>query len=175
MTDTHPSGAARRGNIAELGTAHLTSMLDLFAQGQRPHHESHPEHFGPGDNTEAIEAYLKGFLKGRNPLRKRTGFAKGWFVDGVLCGYLLYRLELREDVFYGRARWSCFVEDIVIDKNERASGAASALIELMLAEAESRGDCVFGATVWSGNEASARLFERHGFRAQSQTFYKVSQ
>ena len=152
----------------------LEAMTELFAQGQEPHHEAFPDHFGPADDRAAITSYLQGFLKPRNPLRKRHGFAKGWFVDGTLAGYLLYRLSQTNNVFYGQTRWTCYVEDIVVDESARGLGGASALMGALLEEAERLPNCAVSGTVWSMNRASEALFLKHGFEPLSQAFYKVS-
>jgi len=153
----------------------LEDMVQLFGQGQAPHHAAFPQHFGPANDAQAITSYLKGFFKPRNPFRTRRGFAKGWFVDNQLSGYLLYHLHETSNIFYGKMRWTCFVEDIVIGAEARSLGGASQLIEALLAELESLADCAVSATVWSGNEASEALFRKHGFEALSQSFYRVSQ
>ncbi len=151
------------------------AMARLFQQGQKPHHEAFPAHFGPADDSEAIIHYFQGFLKTRNPFRQRRGFAKGLFVDGSLAGYLLYRLYKESSVFYGEPRWTCFVEDIVIDEHARGLGGASALMEALLTEVEPLSNCAMSGTVWNGNAASEGLFRKHGFEPLSQAFYKVSE
>lgn len=152
----------------------LKAMAGLFGQGQNPHHEAFPEHFGPAEEGPAIIHYLQGFLKPRNPLRHRHGFAKGLFVDGALAGYLLYRLNQSNHVFYGKMRWTCFVEDIVVDENARGLGGASALMGALMAEVEPLTNCAVSGTVWNHNSASEALFRKHGFEPLSQAFYKVS-
>ncbi len=151
----------------------LEAMIDLFGQGQEPHHRSFPEHFGPADNFVAISVYLQGFLKPRNPFRQRTGFAKGLFLQESLVGYLLYRLSETNDVFYGKPRWHCHIEDIVVDKRARGLGGASALISTLLAELAPWGECAVSGTVWDGNSASQALFQNQGFEPLSQSFFKV--
>jgi len=152
---------------------HLPAMADLFRQGQQPHHAAFPDLFGPGDNGDAIARFLKGFLPPRNPFRKRRSFAKGWFVNGALCGYLLYRLYQNADVFFGKTRWVCFIEDIVIDHQARSLGGASALMDDLMDELASYKGCTVSATVWRGNDASHALFSKHGFDALSQSFYRI--
>ena len=152
----------------------LEDMVRLFDQGQAPHHTAFPDHFGPANDIPAITGYLRGFFKPRNPFRTRRGFAKGWFVDDQLSGYLLYYLQETSNIFYGKTRWTCFVEDIVIGAEARSLGGASQLITALLAELEPLADCAISATVWSGNEASDALFRKHGFEALSKSFYRVS-
>lgn len=161
------------GSISDLKARHLDRMIALFQQGQQPHHQAFPDHFGPGDNHQAIAHYLKAFLPPKNPFRSRTQFAKGWFVDGAVMGYLIYQLYQRLDVFYGRPRWACFVEDITIDQSSRASGGASFLIDSLLGEIDTLPDYMLSATVWNGNAASQKLFEKYGFTAQSSCFYRM--
>ena len=151
----------------------MDTMTSLFQQGQAPHHAAYPAHFGPADDQAAIRQYLQAFLKPRNPLRKRYGLAKGWYVDGALKGYLLYRLNQSRDAFYGKTRWSCFIEDVVVDESTRGLGGASALMSAMLAETETHDDCVVSGNVWRMNDASDALFRKHGFEPLSQTFYRV--
>ncbi len=152
----------------------LSAMVGLFRQGQQPHHEAYPEHFGPVDDTAKIVHYLQNFLKPRNPLRQRYGFAKGWYVDGEMMGYLLYRVSRSDDIFYGKPRWNCFIEDIVVDARARGMGGASALMEALVDEVAALGECAVSGNVWRMNEASQALFEKHGFEALSQTFFKVT-
>ncbi len=151
----------------------LDAMIDLFGQGQEPHHQSFPEHFGPADNREAISSYLQGFLKPRNPFRKRTGFAMGLYIDANLAGYLLYRLNETNDVFYGKPRWYCHIEDIVVDESARGSGGASALMSNLSAKLAPLGECAVSGSVWNGNSASEALFKKQGFEPLSQSFFKV--
>jgi GNAT superfamily N-acetyltransferase len=151
----------------------LSKMAGLFEQGQKPHHDSFPEHFGPADDRAAIIQFLQGFLKPANPLRRRYGLAKGWYVDGQLSGYLLYRLSRSNNVFYGKPRWTCFVEDIVIDQSARGLGGASSLLNAVLEEASQYKNCAVSGTVWRGNAASEALFRKAGFEPLSQSFYKV--
>lgn len=153
----------------------LEAMTDLFQQGQTPHHDAFPAHFGPADDRAAIVGYLQGFLKPRNPLRRRSGFAMGWYVDEALSGYLLYYLNRSNTVFYGRPRWTCFVEDIVVSESARGQGGASAMMSALLAQVEPLENCAISGTVWKANSASEALFKKHGFEPLSQAFYKVSQ
>lgn len=164
-------------NVAKLDTrapALLEAMTDLFQQGQKPHHRAFPEHFGPAQDRAAISEYLQGFLKPRNPFRKRSGFALGWFVDEALAGYLLYYLNQSNNVYYGKPRWTCFVEDIVVSESARGQGGASSLMGALLAKVEPLNDCAISGTVWNANSASEALFARHGFQPLSRAFYKVS-
>lgn len=168
-----PRTAAQVRPLGHRSAGLLEAMTGLFEQGQKPHHRSFPEHFGPGKNHEAIATYFKGFLKPRNPFRSRTGFAIGLFIEDNLVGYLLYKLNQTNDVFYGRRRWHCYVEDIVVDQSARGLGGASALMSALLAETSSLGNCSMSGTVWDGNAASQALFQKHGFEPLSQSFYKV--
>ncbi len=174
---TSPDPSSQRTNhvtrLNERTPSLLEAMTDLFEQGQKPHHDAFPDHFGPANDRAAITRYLQGFLKPRNPLRKRNGYAMGWFVDGTLAGYLLYRLHQTSNVFYGKTRWTCFVEDIVVDERTRGLGGASALMGALLQEAERLDNCAVSGAVWNMNPASEALFLKHGFEPLSQTFYKV--
>jgi len=152
----------------------LDAMVGLFQQGQQPHHEAFPDHFGPAQDRAPIINYLQGFLKPRNPLRSRTGFAYGWNVDGALAGYLLYRLNHSNDAFYGRERWTCHIEDIVVDETARGLGGASALMGALMKEVEPLENCAVSGTVWRMNTASEALFRKNGFEPLSQAFHKVS-
>ena len=40
----------------------LERMIALFQQGQMPHYEQFPDHFGPGDDRAAIAGFLRGFF-----------------------------------------------------------------------------------------------------------------
>ncbi|MEP1420599.1 MAG: GNAT family N-acetyltransferase [Erythrobacter sp.] len=154
-------------------TALLKSMIGLFEQGQEPHHQSFPQHFGPAVNRPAISAYLQGFLKPRNPFRSRYGFAKGLFIKDDLVGYLLYRMSETNDIFYGKPRWHCHIEDIVVHERARGLGGASALMGTLLDELSPLSECAISGIVWSGNSASQALFQKQGFKPLSQSFYKV--
>lgn len=157
-----------RSNSDVLGT-----MVQLFKQGQAPHHAMYPEHFGPANDIQAITNYLRGFFKPRNPFRDRVGYAKGWFVNDILCGYLLYYLNETSNVFYGKSRWNCYVEDIVVSDKTRSMGGASKLLDALLADLDHLSDCTIAASVWNGNAASEALFKKHKFDTLSQSFYRV--
>lgn len=189
MSDAPPPKPAPKpapiqaSTIAEPDERHWEAMADLFQQGQAPHHERFPEHFGPAQDRAAIIGYLKGFGplgKGlrsrlRGLRRPRTNFTLGWFVDGHLSGYLLYQLYENANVFYGKSRWVCFVEDIVIDSKTRGMGGASILIGALIKRTEPLDDCMLSATVWEGNDASEALFKKHGFTPLSRCFYRPPQ
>ncbi|MGB7373066.1 N-acetyltransferase family protein [Pontixanthobacter sp.] len=169
-------GHSRTFTVADLDAPTqplLAVMVDLFQQGQTSHHAAFPAHFGPASDSAPIARYCRGFLKPRNPFRKRSGFAKGLFIDGVLAGHVLYRLNKGYNVFYGSPRWSCFIEDITITETARGTGGASALMEALLADMEALGQCVISGTVWNMNAASAALFTKHGFEPLSRAFHKV--
>lgn len=151
----------------------LNAMLRLFKQGQAPHHRDFPDHFGPGENEAEIRTFLGGFFKPRNPFRTRSGYALGWLVDAKLSGYLLYRLSESSNVYFGKSRWNCFIEDIVVDEAARGLGGGSALMERVLTIANALPNCAISGTVWGGNEASAALFEKHGLAPLSRSFQKV--
>lgn len=170
-----PSPKTHVAALDKRDTALLEAMVGLFRQGQIPHHKAFPAHFGPAKDSAAIVQYIQGFLKPCNPLRKRYGLAKGWFVDGRLSGYLLYRLSQTHNVFYGKMRWTCFIEDVVVDKSARGLGGGSALMGALLAEIEPLEDCAVSGTVWNANSASEALFRKNGFEPLSQVFYKVSE
>ncbi|MEP2735978.1 MAG: GNAT family N-acetyltransferase [Erythrobacter sp.] len=161
-------------DLEKRSDALLGSMTDLFEQGQKPHHDAFPDHFGPAKDRAAIGHYLQGFLKPRNPLRQRNGFAKGWYAGGELAGYLLYRLSKSANIFYGEPRWTCFVEDIVVSENARGAGGASALMGALMEEITPLENCAVSGTVWNMNAASEALFRKHGFEPLSKAFYKVS-
>ncbi len=171
-----PYSGGSAANVQALdhrNSAWLDAMTALFQQGQSEHHSSYPAHFGPANDPKEIANYLQSFFKPRNPLRKRYGYAKGWFVDGALKGHLLYRLNRSRDIFYGKPRWNCFIEDIVVDENARGLGGASALMRALLDEIEKLDDCAVSGNVWRMNSASEALFRKHGFQPLSQTFYRV--
>lgn len=151
----------------------LEAMVGLFQQGQEPHYAAFPDHFGPAEDPVAITQYFHGFLKPRNPWRKRSGFAYGWFEDGRLSGYLLYYLHQGQNIFYGKPRWTCFIEDIVVGKEKRGMGGASSLMTALLDEMAELENCAISGTVWSGNSSSDALFQKHGFEPLTTGFYKV--
>lgn len=160
--------------LTKLSPEVLEPMVKLFREGQAPHHARFPRLFGASVERRDIAAYLGGFFKPRNPFRRQSGFALGWYADGALSGYLLYRLQRRHYPFYGKVRWTCFVEDIVVAERARGQGGGSALMEALLAQVEALPDCAISGVVWQGNEASQGLFAKHGFSPLSQTYYKVT-
>lgn len=151
----------------------LEAMVKLFRQGQEPHHALYPEHFGPAKDDQAIANYLKGFFKPKNPFRARVGYAKGWYINDDLCGYLLYYLNETTNIYYGKSRWNCYVEDIVVSDKARSMGGASQLLEALLADLEPLSDCAVTAAVWNGNAASEALFRKFNFDALSQSFHRI--
>lgn len=148
-------------------------MTELFIQSQENHIASYPQHFCLVNDKDKISAYLRGFFKPKNPFRSRVGFVKGWYVDQKLCGYLLYYLNNSASVFYNKKRWNCFIDDIVVHEEYRSMGGASKMIEALLEDLKQYSNCKVSATVWRGNLASEALFEKYGFAAGSQNFYKV--
>ena len=90
------------GDVREPDTQHLEKMRVLFKSGQDSHHEKFPDIFCSADDDAAIDLYLRGFLKPKNPFRTRRKYALAWFVDDALCGYLLYHLHKSSDIFLGR-------------------------------------------------------------------------
>ncbi len=170
------STSARSGVIAleKPVSAVIEPMIDLFQEGQGPHHTRFPILFGPAENRDAIADFLKGFFKPRNPFRRQTSFALGWYVDEDLSGYLLYRLSQSNNVFYGEARWTCFIEDVVVAKSAQGQGGASAMMATLIAILEPLENCAVSGTVWRGNEASTKLFTKHGFEPLSTSYYRVS-
>jgi len=158
-------------NLKEPTSADLNAMVEIFSAGQIDHHEKFPDIFDPPTDKAAINHYLQSFLKPRNPLRKRQNFSIGWFCDDRLCGYLLYRFYQRSDIFFGKDRWICFVEDIAVHPDHHQKGAASSMMSYIKDLSLAHKNCLFSAQIWRGNEASEALFKKFGFTQNSSHFH----
>jgi len=162
-----------QSQIAEPCKQHLEKMSEIFKSGQMLHYQAFPEIFCSADDEDAVLRYLRTFCKPKNPFKTRRKFALAWFVNNEVHGYLLYHLHKTSDVFFGRERWMCFIEDIAIDNSSRSKGGASQLINHLMTELKTLGNCLVSAQVWRGNEPSEALFSKYNFDAKSKHFYCV--
>ena len=169
QTMTHTGLAS----VVETRPEHLAQMVTIFAHGQDQHHTTFPDIFGAPDNDAKIMDYLRSYLKPRNPMRTRRNFSLSWMVDNEVGGFILYQLYSTANVFYGRQRWICFIEDIAIDPVHRSKGGASALLESLLEQVKELDNCIVNAQVWRGNEASNALFRKYGFDDKAMNFCRV--
>jgi len=161
------------GDILESSQEHLDAMADIFKHGQEQHHEAFPDVFCAADNHDEIVRYIRTFLKPGNPFRTRRNFSLVWILDNELRGYMLYQLYETSNVFFGKKRWTCFVEDIAVDPDYRSLGGASMLVDYLTVKLDGLGDCIASAQVWKGNDASEALFRKYGFDDLSKTFYRT--
>ena len=149
-------------------------MVALHRATQSFHHQHYPSLFpapDPDDNHRSyfgnylpLPSPLARFLKLKNPLRKRTGFALGWEIQGVLHAYLLYKIEKPSGFTHTPERWTIRINDIGVSSDYRKSGIASELISLLFERTASLRPCNYFANVYDQNVASAALFEKLGFR-----------
>ena len=132
-----------------------------------------PRIFCKPDDEAKIAGYFQSFLKPRNPFRARHRFARAWFDGDVLEGYLLFQLHKSSDVFFGNDRWFAYVEDIAIGEGFRRKGTASKLMSSLINDVEELGGGIISGQVWSGNEASEKLFMTSNFDCTAKQFYRV--
>jgi len=93
-------------------------------------------------------------------------------IDDSVKGYLLYQLYETNNIFYGKTRQICFVEDIAVDPDTRGLGGASMLLDYLNTKTDKLDNCLTSATIWNGNAASEKLFRKYGFADQSKAFYR---
>ena len=160
------------GEVHKASMGHLPEMIPMFRHGQIKHFEKFPEIFCAPDNLASIENYLRGFLKARR-FRKQKKFGLVWLVDGKVGGYVLYQKYQSSGIFFPQNRWQCFIDDIAVSPDFQSRKGASFLMHELSNELSNLGECMLSAQVWSGNEASEALFQKSGFVAQSQNFYRV--
>ncbi len=162
------------GTIEEPKTNHIDAMVKIFSAGQSTHYENFPDIFEPPTDKQAIRNYIQSFFKPRNPLRTRNKYSIGWIIDDKLCGYLLYHLYQTSDIFFGKNRWVCFVEDIAVDPGHHKQGGATLMMSHLKTLADNHQNCLFSAQIWRGNEASKALFKKFGFTANSSHYHYIS-
>ncbi|MBT8473600.1 MAG: GNAT family N-acetyltransferase [Marinicaulis sp.] len=160
--------------IIDPSAHHLDEMAEIFISGQNEHYLRMPEIFCMPDNRVEIIQYLRSFLKPKNPLRRRHKFGCVWIRDDKIGGYILYKLNLSSDVFFGENRWTCFIEDIAVAPAFQKQGIASALMTHLLEnELVSYKPCMVSGQVWRNNIASEGLFEKHLFEDSSKTYFRI--
>jgi ribosomal protein S18 acetylase RimI-like enzyme len=65
-----------------------------------------------------------------------------------------------------------WIEDVVVDEAARGQGAAAALVQAALAEAERRGSRTVDLTSRPDREAANRLYQRMGFALRQTNVYR---
>lgn len=178
----HPAkDAPLTGRLIEPDWSHLTQMVSLHRVTQTFHHKHYPSLFpvpDPDDNHRSyfgnylpLPSPLARVLKLKNPLRKRTGFALGWEIQGVLYAYLLYKIEKPSGFTNSPGHWTIRINDIGVSSDYRKSGIASNLINALFERTASLKPCNYFANVYDQNIASAALFEKQGFRTISAQYH----
>jgi len=162
-----------RNGLCEPSRRDVPAMCEVFKHGQIYHHQMFPRIFCKPDNEAKIAGYVQSFLKPRNPFRTRHRFARAWFGDDILEGYVLFQLHKTSDVFFGNDRWFAHIEDIAIGVKFRQKGTASKLMKSLTDDVENLGGGIISGQVWRGNEASERLFEKSDFERAAKQFYRV--
>ena len=162
-----------RNGLCEPSLRDVPAMCDIFKCGQIYHHQEFPRIFCEPDDDAKISGYFQSFLKPRNPFRSRHRFARAWFGDDVLEGYLLFQLHKSSDVFFGNDRWFAYVDDIAIAENFRQRGTASKLMKSLIDDVEKLGGGIISGQVWRGNDASEKLFTKSNFDCTAKQFYRV--
>lgn len=176
MTDSSTNSF---GEIVEPNNEHLHQMVEIFKDAQNYHHDSFPEIFSDINNSDdertAIENYLQGYFKPGFSFRnkRRSNFSYAIVSNNIVHGYLLYNLKKSSDIFFGKDRWSCFVEDIATAESYRGKGVASRLIDRLMTEIADLENCRISAQVWRGNNSSIKLFEKFGFDQKSSVLYRT--
>ena len=152
---------------------HLDGMVPIFVAGQAFHYGLMPDIFAPPADTEAVRKYLRNFLPGRNPFRKRETFALVWLVDGRVSGYLLYELRLASSIFFQKGIRNSFIVDISIAEDRRQQGGATTLFAVYNDLLKEKGVQFANAQVWCGNDASHALFRKQGYACRSQNYFRT--
>lgn len=159
-----------KGSVVETDVSHLQTMADIFKNGQQLHHDNFPDIFCPPADKAEIEYYLRGYLKPKNPFRTQRKFTTSWIIEDQVAGYLLYQLSNSSNVFFGKNKWHCFVDDIAIHPEYSGRGGASTLLNDLSEKLSALDNCTITAQVWRGNEASEALFKKFHFDDYSKNY-----
>lgn len=164
-----------RNSLAEATRRDLPEMCAIFKCAQIYHHEMFPQIFCMPDDEDSIRTYIGGFFKSRHPLRRgtRTRFARGWFENDRLGGYMLYQFYSSTNVFFGPARWFAHIDDIAVSDEYRQRGVGDALMNALTEDMERAGGGILSGQIWAGNDASQNLFKKNGYDASAQHFYRA--
>jgi len=135
-------------SVRKLAAADVPALRELRLESLR----LHPEYFGADLETE--EAMTVADMMAR----MASGVSFGGFLDGVLCGMVVFVKPNRQKTGHTGDLGAMYVRE-----NARGSGLADALVKAVIEEARDRVDQI-KLTVNADNPRAIRLYERNGFR-----------
>jgi len=136
------------------------TLAALNAAVQQPHVAAHPEHFRPTRLRDVADWFAA-------LMQQPT--AAIWIAeadDGVTAGYAVALFhEQAENLFCHARRW-CEIDQLVVEPRRQRHGVARALVDTIVADAESNGIHLVELNVWAFNEEAQAAFERLGFETR---------
>lgn len=149
---------------------HLPEMITLRRETQRSHHALLP-HVFPEEVPDAdIRKEMEQFLKRRLMLGRRNTFALACEDDRGLVGYTLFTINNIDGGIELYRRRVCHIVDLAVAERARRYGVARSLLQRVGVTAREYDADVIKANVWSGNEASAAVFQETGYECESRVF-----
>ena len=136
----------------------LDAVYGLFAEVQSIHAAAEPTFFKPPVKDRLFESFFEDCLS--DPERSLVLACH----DGTPVGYVLYFAGERPENIYQSARRFAYIHQLVVAKEFRRSGCASALISHVKEEARQRNFDLLGIDLWSFNDAARACFEKNGFK-----------
>jgi len=135
----------------------IDAILALNRQIGQLHFEQVPEVFCPPSPED--RAFLLGAIADEARL----------FCVAVVAGFLTARIDLNESVPFLSKLPVCRITTVVVDEGQRSRGIGRALIAHGDQWGKARGASQLRLEVMAFNERARALYERLGFKAQSQT------
>nr|WP_236754813.1 GNAT family N-acetyltransferase [Aeromonas caviae] len=139
----------------------IDAILALNRQIGQLHFEQVPEVFCPPSPED--RAFLLGAIADEARL-----FCVA-LVAGEVAGFLIARIDLNESVPFLSKLPVCRITTVVVDERLRSRGIGRALIAHGDQWGKARGASQLRLEVMAFNERARALYERLGFKAQSQT------
>ena len=136
----------------------IDAILALNRQIGQLHFEQVPEVFCPPSPED--RAFLLGAIADE---------ARLFCVAGEVAGFLTARIDLNESVPFLSKLPVCRITTVVVDEGQRSRGIGRALIAHGDQWGKARGASQLRLEVMAFNERARALYERLGFKAQSQT------
>ena len=145
--------AIKQYEITALEKESLLKVAVLHKQTMKRHHEILPKFFPQQyNNYEAVKVIRPFFSKPILPFGT-INKAFGWRQRGSLRAYVLLTIEKKKANIY----------DIAVERRYQHAGIGEAMLEFIVEFAQKQNIQELSATVWRGNSASMKLFEKCEF------------